>query len=48
MSGGHFDYVQYNIDRIADEVEQLILTNGKIEKDEYGGWSGHDFSKKNH
>lgn len=46
MSGGHFDYVQYNIDRIADEVEQLILTNGKIEKDEYGGWSGHDFSKK--
>ena len=29
MSGGHFDYTQYQISRIADEVEQLILTNGQ-------------------
>jgi hypothetical protein len=29
MSGGHFDYKQYEIDRIADEVEQLIRTNGE-------------------
>ena len=29
MSGGHFDYEQYKIGRIADEVEQLIIINGK-------------------
>lgn len=29
MSGGYFDYTQYQINRIADEVEQLILTNGQ-------------------
>lgn len=28
MSGGHFNYDQYKIQQIADEVEQLILTNG--------------------
>lgn len=27
MSGGHFDYDQYRIRRIADEVEQLIIDN---------------------
>lgn len=25
MSGGHFDYAQYKIEQIADQVEQLIL-----------------------
>lgn len=35
MSGGHFDYVQYHIDRIADEVDQLIRSNGKPDED---GW----------
>lgn len=29
MSGGHFDYNQYRIGQIADEVEQLIEINGK-------------------
>lgn len=29
MSGGHFDYKQYEITRIADEIEQLIEINGK-------------------
>jgi hypothetical protein len=29
MSGGAFDYKQYNIGMIADEVEQLILNNGR-------------------
>jgi len=27
MSGGHFDYKQYEIGHIADEIEQLILEN---------------------
>jgi len=29
MSGGHFDYKQYELNYIADEVEQLIIKNGK-------------------
>jgi hypothetical protein len=29
MSGGHFDYTQYQIGRISDEVEELILKNGQ-------------------
>lgn len=29
MSGGHFDFKQYEIGRIADEVEQLIYNNNK-------------------
>jgi hypothetical protein len=32
MSGGHFDYDQYKIGYIADEVEQLIRKNG-VKKD---------------
>ena len=27
MSGGHFDYKQYTIDYIADEVESIIARN---------------------
>lgn len=36
MSGGHFDYNQYKIGYIADEVEELIRKNGSEEKDEWG------------
>ena len=32
MSGGRFDYDQYRIDHIADEIESVILKN-KVEKD---------------
>lgn len=42
MSGGHFDYKQYLIDYIADEVEQLIEKNH--EKDEYD--YSYNFSEK--
>ena len=33
MSGGHFEYKQYDIDYIVDEIEDLIETN-----DESDGW----------
>jgi hypothetical protein len=33
MSGGHFDYKQYIIREIADEIESIIINNGR-EKDE--------------
>jgi hypothetical protein len=31
MSGGHFDYEQYKISHIADEIEGLILNNDRVE-----------------
>lgn len=44
MSGGHFEYTQYEIGYIADEIEQLIRTNDSTEKDEYGYEKGHHYS----
>ena len=35
MSGGHFNYEQYKIDQIADEVEQLILNEAKPDLEDY-------------
>jgi len=29
MSGGHFEYKQYEIDRIADQVEQIVIDQDK-------------------
>jgi hypothetical protein len=48
MSGGAFDYKQYNISMIADEIEQTIERNGRPKtkeelKDEY--WRGEDWYK---
>lgn len=43
MSGGHFQYKQYRIAEIADEVEQLILDNDSTEKNEWGGEKGFHF-----
>ena len=34
MSGGHFDYWQYHIGSIAEQIEDLIQNNNK--EDEYG------------
>ena len=36
MSGGHFNYDQYKIGQIADDIEHIILNNGSDEKDEWG------------
>ena len=44
MSGGHFDYKQYEIENIADEIEQIILDNDSEEKDEWGDSKGHHYS----
>ena len=43
MSGGHFDYQQYRIREIADEVQRLIETNDCIEVDEYSQTLGHGY-----
>jgi hypothetical protein len=49
MSGGHFDYNQYKIREIADEIDQLIRKNGKEKtkeemKDE--GWRDPNWYEK--
>ena len=44
MSGGHFNYKQYDIGHIADEVEQIIIDNDSTEEDEYGDIEGYHFT----
>jgi len=44
MSGGHFDYNQYKIGYIVDEVEQMIYANESQELDEWGDRKGYGFS----
>ena len=44
MSGGHFNYKQYEIRHIADEIEHLIITNDSEEKDEYGYTKGRHYT----
>jgi hypothetical protein len=49
MSGGHFDYNQYQIGYIADEIEHAIEKSGRPKtkeelKEEY--WRGEDWYEK--
>ena len=44
MSGGHFNYKQWEIGNIADEVEQLILDNDSEELDQWGDRKGSHFT----
>lgn len=44
MSGGYFDYEQYKIDRIADEVDQLIISNDYNALNEWGDPIGRGYS----
>jgi hypothetical protein len=46
MSGGHFQYKQWEILNIADEVEQLILDNDSNDLDEWGYTKGTHFNKE--
>ena len=46
MSGGHFDYKQYQIGYIADEIEQLIENNNSEEIDEWGCTIGAHYLPK--
>lgn len=44
MSGGHFDYNQYKIGYICDEIDDLIVNNDSQERDEWGGNMGRGYS----
>ena len=39
MSGGHFNYEQYKIEQIADDVQSLIDNNDTV--NEFGGANGY-------
>ncbi len=45
MSGGHFNYKQYEIEHIADQVEQMIIDNESEELDEWGNTKGYHFTE---
>jgi hypothetical protein len=40
MSGGHFDYIQFRFEEVADAIDRLIANN-KV-KDEYGHSRDYD------
>lgn len=44
MSGGHFDYRQYQIHEAAETIERLIETNDDESKDEWGYRVGRGYS----
>jgi len=44
MSGGHFDYQQYKLGYIADELEQLILQNDSEELNQWGDRVGRQYT----
>lgn len=46
MSGGHFDYNQYKIQYIIDEIEHLIENNENEEVNQWGDKIGSFYSKE--
>ena len=49
MSGGAFDYQQYNIGRIADQIEEVIIKNGvkkTLEEIKDEGWRDSEWYEK--
>lgn len=42
MSGGKFNYDQYKIGQIADDIEHVIITNGQKRTNQYGDETGYD------
>ena len=46
MSGGHFNYTQYQIGQIADEIKLLIERNQDESLDEFGDPVGLFYSKE--
>lgn len=46
MSGGHFDYQQYRIGQIADQVEQLIRTNNETKLNDWGEPIGRNYNEQ--
>lgn len=45
MSGGRFEYKQYSIDYIVDEIDQIIRTNNSVEWYQYSEETIQEFKK---
>lgn len=43
MSGGFFDYQQYHIQDIAEDIDKLIASNDDQTKDEWGETKGRGY-----
>ena len=43
MSGGHFDYSQFRVREIAEDIERLIASNDDQTKDEWGERRGRGY-----
>jgi hypothetical protein len=43
MSGGHFNYGQYRLLDMADDIESIILNNDNEEKDQWGDRIGRGY-----
>lgn len=43
MSGGHFQYAQYHIGAIADEIETIVENNDSKELTRHGDLVGYGF-----
>jgi hypothetical protein len=46
MSGGHFDYNQFKIKQMSEDIESLILNNNNHSKNEFGDTEGTFFKKE--
>jgi hypothetical protein len=46
MSGGHFNYDQYRIGQIADEIQHRIETNDLEDVDKWGDKIGRFYNKE--
>jgi hypothetical protein len=46
MSGGHFQYEQYKLEMIADEIEHLIEKNDCNDKNQWGDVIGNHYSRE--
>ena len=44
MSGGHFDYNQWKISQIADDIEQLIESNDDETLNRFGDKRGYGYT----
>lgn len=45
MSGGHFEYRNYLLDELADEVERLIALNGREEDFDGYKWKRAEYDE---
>lgn len=46
MSGGYFNYDQYKIGEIADQIEERIKFNDSQDTDEFGDTKGRGYSSE--